>query len=249
MGTSSSKAGLTSPLLALGTWVFSLEDSEWLLSPTHCKPHAFLSCFPSSPQSVYRASSSGWGQRLKASPSFVETSTSPCKDTSLLAVRVRGEGGPGLASSRSQPWAKNLCLRSLLGKPPAAALGDQRGSGGSKPRKGQKPSKTRSSYGEIWCVKRTLEYVPPQGQGAGLLELLVKVTEWGRGTKTPRHFWNSVRMRQSSMGLYTDNPLHGESYRLPLAAKPAEAVQWGSKKDPRWSYGGATMSTVGTLWG
>lgn len=66
------------------------------------------------------------------------------------------------------------------------------------------------------------------------MELFVKVTECGRETKIPRHFWNSIRMRQSSMGLYTGNPLHGESHRLPLAAKPAaEALQWGDKKDPR----------------
>ena len=28
------------------------------------------------------------------------------------------------------------------------------------------------------------------------------------------------------MGLYAGNPLHGESHRLPLVAKPADTVQW-----------------------
>lgn len=40
------------------------------------------------------------------------------------------------------------------------------------------------------------------------------------------------------MGLYTGNALHGESHKLPLAAKPTESEQWAGRKDPRGCHGG-----------
>lgn len=79
---SSSKAGLTSLHLALGTWVFLWRiPNGCFLQPLQTPSLPVL--LPLCPQSTYRASSKGWGQLLKASPSLVETSKKVLANTLL----------------------------------------------------------------------------------------------------------------------------------------------------------------------
>lgn len=63
---------------------------------------------------------------------------------------------------------------------------------------------------------------------------VVGESHWtGQGNKYSQAFLELCEDEAMLVGLYAGNPLHGESHRLPLAAKPAETVQWGGKKDPR----------------
>lgn len=127
---------------------------------------------------------------------------------------------------------------------------DQGGNRGSRLRKGKKVIKTRSSHREPWSVRRTLEYVLPQGHGAGILDfhtsqLWVKATEQASGTEIPQVFLKLYSGEAVLKGLHTGNPLHGWSRRLSVAAKPADSEQKAGARDPMRSYGGPTVPAIG----